>query len=117
MKRNRISLTILSLVGTVIGYTLLCFSVPFIVLFIAFLLSFISPFFLLKGLFEILEDTESKNIDKPSEEHISSSAYSPYVNSYQRVVDLSGRDVADLFNLGNCPAQIRSIRLRDMTGS
>ncbi|HNX13812.1 MAG TPA: hypothetical protein PKH29_03050 [Oscillospiraceae bacterium] len=39
-----------------------------------------------------------------------------YVDSYERVVELTGRDVADLFGLGPCPAAIYDTRLKDMTG-
>ena len=40
-----------------------------------------------------------------------------YVDSYERVVELTGRDVADLFGLGTCSAVIYSTRLKDMTGT
>jgi len=39
-----------------------------------------------------------------------------YVNSYEKVVELTGRDVSDLFGFNHCPAAIYSTKLKDMTG-
>jgi len=95
----------LGLSAVVIGFAFVPAFSPSIFLILVGIFAFI-------GEFRYISDHAPVTKDKPKV----TSVYHRYVDSGKRVVDLRGRDVADLFGLGDCPAQIRSTRLRDMTG-